>query len=146
MGRVAELNTLGRTTRLEQPTTKPKRWKFALIVFALIALAFAGFVLVSEIHWRGVERQGATMHLRAMWRSWQKDGSPEVFDPARYGHSSAGTTYVYTASVSFDGQPTQGLLAFRRYHGDYHGLYVVTRAGEVVELESDGRVRRIFQR
>jgi hypothetical protein len=99
-----------------------------------------------EIYWRRVERQGVTIHLHSMWRSWQKDGAPEVFDAARYGYYTAGTTYLYAASVTVDGQVARGLLAFRRNHGDYHGLYVVTRAGQVLELESDGRVRRILKR
>jgi hypothetical protein len=133
-------------SRLEQPTTKSKRWKLAILIVAALALAFAGFVLVLEIHWRGVERQGVMMHLRSMWLSWKKDGSPEIFNPARYGYYSVGTTYVYTASVTIDGEAATGLLAFRRYDGDYHGLYVVTRAGQVLEMESDGRVRRILKR
>jgi hypothetical protein len=121
---------------------KPKIKRWELIVLAIVALAFVGFVIMLEVHWRDVERSGAARYLRSLWRAWQRDGSPDIFDPSKYGYTTAGTTYIYTASVALDGQTASGLLAFHRYRGEYHGTFVITRAGQVVELDSDGRIRR----
>ena len=115
------------------------------IVTALLVavVLFVGLLVVLSVDGRLYERWRDATHLRNLYRSWVREGSPyPIPDPQKYGYSNSGTSYVYSASQVIDGQTYHGLVAYRTYAQPT--LFAITTNGICFVLRDDGCARLMW--
>ena len=115
-------------------------WKKFVIALAVLAVLFVGLVVVLEIDGSAYERWKSANILRNQHRGWVQAKSPlPPPDPTNYAWASWGTSYVYSASHTVEGQTYQGLFAFRAY--DWPHYYAIATNGVVLDLGDKKGVR-----
>jgi hypothetical protein len=118
------------------------RKKLATVLLILVGL-FVGLLTVLTVDGTLYERWKDATHLRNLYRGWVLDGSPyPIPEPKKYGYSSAGTGYVYTASLVIDGQTYRGLFAYREY--SQPTVFAITTNGVCLVLREDGSARLMW--
>lgn len=115
-------------------------WKKFTIGLAVLVVLFVGMVVVLEIDGSAYERFKCASVLRNQHREWVKAGSPlPPPNPTNYVWAGWGTSYIYSASLTVEGQTYQGLYAFRAY--DWPHYYAITTNGVVLDLGDKKGVR-----
>lgn len=111
---------------------------------ALVAIGlFTGLLTVLSIDGALYERWNDATHLRNLYKGWVLDGSPyPVPEPQKYGYSSAGTSFVYTASYVIGGQTFRCLFAYREY--THPTVFAITTNGVVLVLREHGSARLMW--
>ena len=112
------------------------KWKTVLVV----AVGFALWFTVLGIDGTRYDRWRSAHWLQDLHRGWLKDGAPLPADPNNYGHTSVGTTYVYTAAHMISGTNYYGLFAFKGVHIQPNHFAVATN-GAILVLDDPAGVR-----